>query len=252
MLVKPIRTSIIEKGDCIKDVLKKYLAQESLESSIVSITSKIISVCEGRLVPKGSVSSKHELVEMEADYIIEGHSRTNEHTITIKTGILIPCAGIDESNAMDSYILYPKDVHASCIDIWKWMKQEFKLKNVGVLITDSHTTPMRAGVTGVALAWCGFEAQYSYIGTEDLFTRPLKCTKVNVIDALAAAAVFEMGEAAEQTPIAIVRSDSRRIVYRDTPTTAEDIAASNISIDEDLYGDILKAVAWRRGGAKQT
>lgn len=246
MLVKPIKTSIIKEGNSIKNILKQYLLDEPLESSIIAITSKIISICEGRLIPKEKVSNKQALIEIEADYTIDSKNITNEYTITIKNGILIPCAGIDESNAENSYILYPKDVHASCIDIWSWIKKEFNLKNVGVLITDSHTTPMRAGVTGIALSWCGFEAQYSYIGTEDLFSRPLKCTKVNVIDAIAAAAVFEMGEAAEQTPIAIVKSDNKKIVYRDTPTTTEDIKASNISIDEDVYGDILKAVSWKK------
>lgn len=244
MIVKSIRTHVIKNGDSIKMVLKKYLDRD-LEGCIIAITSKIVSVCEGRIVPKSSVSSKSDLVYREADYVLDMED-VHGHIITIKNGVLIPSAGIDESNVEDAYILYPEDVHATCVDIWQWLRIEYGVKNIGVLITDSHTTPMRSGVTGIALAWCGFEAQYSYIGKEDIYGRPLQCTKVNVIDALAAAAVFEMGEAAEQTPIAII-SGASRIVYKDSTTSEVDVINTNIPMEEDIYGNILMAVKWKKG-----
>jgi putative folate metabolism gamma-glutamate ligase len=248
MTIRSIKTHIVKNGDSIKELLKIALKGMYLECCIVAITSKVISVCEQRIVPKSSIGNKRDLVYREADYVLD-IDNNKEHIITIKNGILIPSAGIDESNVEDAYILYPKDVHATCVDIWEWLRTEFKVKHIGVIITDSHTTPMRVGVTGVGLSWCGFEAQYSYIGTKDIYGRPLKCTQVNVIDALAAAAVFEMGEAAEQTPIAII-SDAPRVVYKDSATSEIEILNTNIPIEEDIYGDILMAVKWKKSSVR--
>lgn len=245
MIVRALKTPVVKNGDSIRELLQASLSM-NLEGCILAITSKIISVCEGRVMPKNSVSNKKDLIYKEADYVLDVKNEQS-HILTIKNGVLIPSAGIDESNVEDAYIPYPKDVHSTCIDIWKWLRIEYKLQNIGVMITDSHTTPMRVGVTGIALAWCGFEAQYSYIGTKDIYGRPLQCTKVNVIDALAAAAVFEMGEAAEQTPIAII-SEAPRIVYKDYATSEMDIINTNIPMEEDIYGEILMSVKWKKGG----
>src|SRR6266508_2193439 len=69
-------------------------------------------------------------------------------------------------------------------------------------ITDSKTAPLRVGVTGVTLAYSGFQALNDYVGTKDLFGRAWRMIKVNVVDALATAAVLVMGEGSEQTPLA--------------------------------------------------
>lgn len=249
MNIESIKTHVIKKNESIKEVLKKYLPND-LENRIIVITSKIISISEGQIITKSDVKDKKELIEQEADFILDIDHLIYGHTITIKNGILIPSAGIDESNVEDAYILYPKNVHDSCIDIWQWIRNTYTVKNVGVLITDSHTTPMRSGVTGVALAWCGFEAQYSYIGVEDIYGRPLQCTKVNLIDALAASAVLVMGEAAEKTPIVIV-TNAPRVTYRNYPTTEKDIEITNISIEDDLYGPILTSAKWKKGGSSK-
>ena len=78
----------------------------------------------------------------------------------------------------------------------------FGWKNFGVLITDSHTTPLRRGVTGIALSYWGFSGVQNKVGTPDLFGRTLKMTHVNLADAFAAAAVLVMGESNESTPVA--------------------------------------------------
>ena len=75
----------------------------------------------------------------------------------------------------------------------------------GVLITDSHTKPLRKGVTGIALGWFSFEPLYSYIGKPDIFNVPLQVPQNNILDAWATVAVFMMGEGSEQTPPAIIK-----------------------------------------------
>jgi len=116
----------------------------------------------------------------------------------------MPSAGIDESNSNGFYILHPKDLQETANKIRIYLCKRFKLKNVGVLITDSKTTPLRWGTTGVALAHSGFLALNDYIDTPDIFGRKLKVTKVNISDGLAAAAVLVIGEGREQTPLAII------------------------------------------------
>jgi F420-0:gamma-glutamyl ligase len=61
---------------------------------------------------------------------------------------------------------------------------------------------------------------------------------VNVLDALAAAAVFVMGEGAEQTPCALIK-EAPKITFSDCPPTEEEVAAFTIPIEEDLYGPLF-------------
>ena len=81
----------------------------------------------------------------------------------------------------------------------------YKAENIGVVVTDSHLTPLRRGVTGVAIAYSGFEGIQSEIGRPDLFGKPLEVTEKAVADDLASAAILEMGESGESTPFALIR-----------------------------------------------
>ena len=79
------------------------------------------------------------------------------------------------------------------------------VKNLGVLITDSRTVPLRSGVTGVALGYAGFRGIKDYKGQKDIFGREFKFSSVDVADSLATAAVLVMGEGREQQPLAIIK-----------------------------------------------
>jgi len=163
--------------------------------------------------------------------------------LTIKNGILIPSAGIDESNVNDIYVLYPKNVQQTAISIWQYLRKKYYIQNLGVLITDSHTTIMRRGVTGIALGWCGFEPLYSYINKPDIYGKPLRVTQVNILDSLATIAVFAMGEGNEQTPLAII-SKAPKISFLDRPPTLQEEKSVIIPMEEDLYGPLLESALW--------
>jgi len=240
MEVKACSTHVIQPGEDILHVLDTYLPQIE-EGTIVAITSKILSVAARRLVSKDSIS-KLDLIRREADAFLE--SDHNHLTLTIKHGLLIPAAGIDESNCEDGYILYPEDISSDAIRIWDHLKLKHQLKSVGVLITDSRTTPLRRGVTGVALSWCGFVPFYNYIGKLDLFAKPLKVTVMNVLDALAGAAVFVMGEGDEQTPLAVIRK-APKINFVERPPSEEEVRFLTLSLDEDLYAPLITALDWK-------
>ena len=239
MKIQPIKTHLIELHEPLLEILDAYLPRLE-ERSIVAVTSKIVSVSEGRVV--GKTISKRELIEQEADLYLE---ELNQHGVllTIKNNILIPNAGIDESNADGVYILYPEDIFLSASKIWEFLRKRDRLLEVGVIITDSHTSPMRWGVTGIGIGWCGFMPLNNYIGTPDCYGHHLRFTKVNVVDALAVSAVFTMGEGNEQTPLALL-TELDSVAFVGQPPSKEEIESLHIPMDQDLYGPLLTQGTW--------
>ena len=243
MQTTAIKTHRIEQTDLLDEVLDTYVC-DLVNDDILVVTSKIISVLQGAMVSKNTVE-KRDLIEKEADYILETPHNPYDLYLTLKNNILIPSAGIDESNVHDAYVLYPKDIQGCATWIWNYLRKRQNLERFGVVITDSHTTIMRRGVTGIALGWCGFDPLYSYVGTPDLYGSALQVTQINILDALAGAGVFVMGEGREQTPLALIRN-APRISFLDHPPSVEDYARITISLEEDLYAPLLKSARWRK------
>ena len=241
MKVQAIRTHRVEVGSSLTNLIDRYIPTLT-EESIVAITSKVVSVCQGRVVGQAEIA-REELIRQEADAVMEGPESPYGIILTIKDGLLIPSAGIDESNADDTYILYPTDVQDVAAQLWHHLRAKHQLEKLGILITDSHTTPMRRGVMGIALGWCGFAPLFSYIGKPDLYGRPLRVSQTNVLDALAATAVFAMGEGNEQTPLALLE-DLPHVNFMPQPPTPEEVAGIHIPMQEDLYGPLLMGVKW--------
>ncbi|OGK20384.1 hypothetical protein A3C23_03890 [Candidatus Roizmanbacteria bacterium RIFCSPHIGHO2_02_FULL_37_13b] len=242
MIVRTIKTKIITKNDRLFEIIDQSI-QKLQEKTILAITSKIIALIEGRVIKKSEID-KGGLIEKEADLYIKP-IKPDDFYLTIKNDILIPSAGIDESNAGEYYILWPKDPQRSANIIREYIVDKFKLKNLGVLITDSTTAPLRWGVKGIAIAHSGFSALNDYVGKPDLLGRKLKVTKVNVVDALAAAAVLTMGEGNEQMPLALIE-DIPFVQFQDRNPTKKELEELRISLDDDLYSPLLKTVKWKK------
>lgn len=229
--VKPIKTDIFRSEQCFEDFLVANLSQVLKEGDILAVTSKVVSIAENRFVSREE-TLKEELVKQEADIYL-GACKYDCH-LTIKQGLLIPSAGIDESNSEnDSYILYPKDPFLSAKKIYSFLTEELKLKSLGVILTDSHTTPLRKGVVGAALAYFGFRGVLNQVGTTDLFGRKMKMTHINIADAIATSATLMMGEGGESCPLAIIKYPAE---FLELPNNNE----IKISIEEDLYQPILR------------
>lgn len=242
MKISAIKTHLIEVGESLFSLLDIYLPRLE-EKSILAITSKIISLSEGQIVPE--TVEKEELIKQESDFYLNTVNPYNV-LLTIKNGILIPSAGIDASNGKGVYILYPQDIFASARKIWEYLRSKHQVDELGVIITDSHTTPMRWGVTGIGIGWCGIEPLNNYIGEPDCHGRPLHFTKVNVIDALAVSAVFAMGEGSEQTPLALL-TDVHKVTFLNHPPAQDEIESFKIPMDKDLYGPLLREGDWIEG-----
>lgn len=246
MKVNAFKTPLISPGadTSIYDVFDNTLADVP-EKSIVVVTSKIISLCQGRIV-KVDKADKQELIEQESSYFLPREVSPSGYTLSITHNLLVPAAGIDESNGNGYYILWPEDIHETARNIRTHLADRFKRADLGVLITDSRTTPMRWGTTGVALSYAGFAGLNDFIGKPDLFGRPMEVTKVNVADGLAASAVVCMGESDEQTPLACI-SDADFVRFDAEAPTLEELQSWQIPMDMDLYGPMLTAIAWKKG-----
>lgn len=231
--IDPIQTRTFRVGENLLEFILEQVDPSWVhESMVLAVTSKIVSLAEKRLVQKSSIS-KEALVDQEADYNL-GLVAYGCY-LTIKHGLFIPTAGIDESNSQtDDYILYPVDPFKSAEALWRVLRARWGIQKLGVLLTDSHTTPLRQGVTGISLAHFGFKGLTDLRGTPDLFGRSMKMTTVNVADGLATAATLMMGEANESRPLAIV--DCADLVFGETGSLAE----VSIPPEEDLYFPFFK------------
>lgn len=244
MRVQAFKTKKITAGMSLEETITQVL-QKLEEKSIIAVTSKVVSITEGQIITKDKALSKKDLIAQEAEYYLDVPSEY-DICLTIRNNILIPTAGIDESNANNSYILYPDDVQASAFRLWSFLKSHYNLRHVGVIITDSHTTPLRRGVIGLGLGWCGFQALRNYIGTPDIFGSPLRVTLSNLLDGYAAAAVVVMGEGQEQTPIAVI-DQLQNVEFTDQAPSKAELDQLLMSKEKDLYAPLLNSVSWTKG-----
>lgn len=215
------------------------------ENSILVVTSKIVAICEGRVVRAGSID-KQKLIEQEADYFLPPQLSKYNMTLTIKNDLLVPTAGIDESNGGGYYILWPLNPQKTASQIRQYLERKFSLKNIGVIISDSRSWPLRLGTTGFALSYSGFKALNSYINTSDIWGKKLRVTRADVADALAIAAVLVMGEGKEQTPMAVIEN-TPFVKFKKSNPTKKELMELKVQLEDDLYEPLFKKIKWRKG-----
>jgi dihydrofolate synthase / folylpolyglutamate synthase len=205
------------------------------EGDVLIIASKVVAIHQGRTI-KVVDAEKSSLINKEADYSLPKNKVGGTDIIlTIKDHTLIPSAGIDESNAKGYYILWPKDSSKEAKKIASYLKQRNKLKKLGVIIADSHTTPLRWGTQGVSIGFYGLEPLKDYRGKKDIFGRALKYTQSNIVDSLANLGVIIMGEGKEQTPMVIIRG-FKDLKFINKPAHKKLV----IEPKKDLYYPLLK------------
>jgi dihydrofolate synthase / folylpolyglutamate synthase len=245
MRIKSYKTRLLlpPKDDLFSAI--KAAVRSIPENSVLAVASKVVAIWQGRCVDKTG-ADKTALVESEADLYLPREFSPGGFVIhAIKNNLLAPTAGIDAGNGDGYYILWPKHPHEAAKKICLWAKKNYRTKNLGVVITDSHSTPMRRGTVGISLGYYGFSPMKDYRGQKDIFGRKLLITQANVADALAAAGVFAMGEGKEMTPIAVISNlpDAIFSKYR----SAKRYSSLEVPMNEDLYGPFLKNAPWKRG-----
>ncbi|MDV0446364.1 Bifunctional F420 biosynthesis protein FbiB [Methanosarcinaceae archaeon Ag5] len=249
LMIFGLKSALIHPHDDIFNILCDSLNTAGLnfedgdvlvvaESALATAENRVVSLDSVRL---GAVAEKYagltgldareiELILQESDVVYGG---VHGVLLTLRDGLLCPNAGIDNSNAPDgSVILYPEDPSKSAQQIVKSIFQKFG-KQVGVIVADSRTQPLRLGCTGVAIGAAGFDAVTDKRGEKDLFGKPLHITRIAVADILASAAEAVMGECGECVPFALVRNSFAVM-------NPEAIGVETIPADDCMYLGILK------------
>ncbi|HEX6416125.1 MAG TPA: coenzyme F420-0:L-glutamate ligase [Candidatus Saccharimonadales bacterium] len=248
MKITAIKTRVVRANECtLEDLLRESL-QELEEDSVLTISSKVVALCESR-VADTALTTKSELIKQEAEqYTPDGFNKYG-FNFTVLSNTFIPSAGIDESNSDGHYVLWPKDPQKTANEIRAFLCRQFGRKNIGVIITDSTSMPpMRSGTVGIMLAHSGFLAVRQLAGTKDLFDRPFEVARSAIGSGLAAAGNVVMGEGAEQTPIAVI-SDIPFVTFQNRNPTKAELEFCYIQMEDDLYAPFLLSAPWKKGGA---
>lgn len=234
--VSPRSTTIVALLDRF---LKKFP-----EGSILVITSKVVALCEGRFLPHDA-ALKEEVVIAEADYYLPKERSRYGIPLTITDNAFIARAGIDASNTNGHYSLLPKDSYATAKKIRRYLYQRFAIKNTGVIIVDSHSTPLRRGTLGVAIGWSGFHAIKNYKNLPDIFGHHFT-THQNHADALATTACLAMGEGDEQTPLCLI-TDVPFVTFQANSPTPQELTTFKPPIEDDLFAPLLNWKNMKKG-----
>jgi len=250
MIITPIKTPLVKANDNINDIISQSI-KTIPENSILVIASKIISTCENRFVKKvdNSREEKYKLIKDEAELYTDPHSSQYNLMLTVKKNFIFVNAGIDESNADNQYILWPQDPQKSVNAVWEFIREHYKVKNVGITMSDSSSYMLNLGVIGRAIAYCGFNPLRNYIGQPDLFGKIMKMEQTNIMQSVTDAAVLEMGECAECMPMAIVSDFVQKVEFLDHQPTEAELAQLKINIKDDVYYPILKNTEWHIGNS---
>jgi F420-0:gamma-glutamyl ligase len=214
-------TRLFQEGENLECFIFEHIPRLK-DGSMLVVTSKIVALAEKRTA---TPEEKVKIIKRESEWAVP----TKYVWLTIKDGMFMAAAGIDESNAQGKIILLPKDSFKAAARLRIALRKRYKIKRLGILITDSRVLPLRAGVVGVALGYAGFGGIKDYRGSADLFGRKLKMTRVDIADSLATAAVLLMGEGNERKPLAII--EDAPVEFRDRVNRNELI----IPVADDLY-----------------
>src|SRR5579872_6009483 len=132
MRVQAIKTKkIVAGGGDITQVLDESLPSTIEEKTIVAVTSKIVAICEGRVIAQSKIS-KEELIKEESEFYLPSSQSRFGHHFTIARNIVVASAGADESNGDGNFVLWPENPQSSANQIRKYLKSKYK-KNVGVI-----------------------------------------------------------------------------------------------------------------------
>lgn len=230
MYFSPITTRIFQRDEDLYSFILEHIPAHNQQSpfpegSVLIISSKIVALSQGRITR----TSLKKAVYTQADEIIND---LGDLFLTCTNGIVIPNAGIDQSNAPDGeVILWPTDPDQVAQYIRQAIQQQYNIKDIGVIISDSRVTPRRRGTVGVAIGWSGIWGVKDERGKKDLFGRELQVSTINIADNLVSGAEVLMGQADECIPLVLVQ-DLSADLFTDTQQLA---SSAYISSSEDLF-----------------
>jgi coenzyme F420-0:L-glutamate ligase / coenzyme F420-1:gamma-L-glutamate ligase len=229
---------LIQPGDDLPRLLVEALRRLGWgfrDKDVLVVGQKAVSKSEGRLVTLTSVrpSKRAQTVSKKTGRKPEFVQIVLNDTkkivrqdkmaliVTTKHGWTCLNAGVDKSNVKGdlNYVLLPKVPDASARKIRNQIRR-LTGRNIGVIITDTHSRPFRLGQVEETIGIAGMKPLADYRGQKDLFGYQLKFKNVAVSDEIAAAAELVMGQGREKTPAAIIRG-LKRIQFQDNAKSSD-------------------------------
>lgn len=217
---------LVKPGDDLAVLLIEALRRADLVPrpfDIVVVAQKIVSKAQGRFVDLSSIEPSARAIELSEKTrkdprLVEAILRQSAEVVRAKRGLIIvethdglvmANAGIDQSNLSKPdhgkrVLLLPEDAQATAEELKARLDAHFDTP-IGVIVSDSVGRAFRLGTVGLAIGAAGIPSLWDRRGETDLSGRRLEATEVGFADAVAAAAVLVMGEAAEGRPAALVR-----------------------------------------------
>jgi coenzyme F420-0:L-glutamate ligase/coenzyme F420-1:gamma-L-glutamate ligase len=187
------------------------------------VAQKIVSKAEGRLVRLADVRPSERANELAQQTgkdarLVELILQESEEVSRVRPGLIIvrhrlgftsANAGVDRSNVPqegeeETVLLLPRDPDGAAAGLRQGIQERWGVA-VGVIVADSHGRPFRLGTVGVAIGVAGLPALWDRRGEADLYGYRLQHTDVGLAGEIAAAASMVMGQAAEGTPVVLVR-----------------------------------------------
>jgi coenzyme F420-0:L-glutamate ligase/coenzyme F420-1:gamma-L-glutamate ligase len=241
---------LVHPGDDLSRLIIEALGRAGVTlraGDAIVIAQKVVSKAEGRYAVLASVEPGPEARQLAektgkdarlVELILRESDRVVRHRpglliVQHKHGYVLANAGIDASNVEpdaeqgERVLLLPEDPDRSCRDIRDRLQAATGVAPT-VIINDSLGRAWRRGTVGTALGAAGLTALLDLRGATDLFGRELLVSQVGLADELASAASPWTREAAEGTPVALIRGL--------VPDAADQQAAELIrGEDEDLF-----------------
>jgi coenzyme F420-0:L-glutamate ligase/coenzyme F420-1:gamma-L-glutamate ligase len=220
----------VKPGDDLGGLLIAALERTGVApvpGDILVVAQKIVSKAEGRIFDLARVTPSErarelaqvtgkdprlvELVLAESTEVLR--AKKNVIIVSHRLGLVMASAGIDQSNVeadgmAEPALLLPEDPDGSAARLKARLGVHFGV-SLGVIISDSIGRAWRLGTTGTAIGAAGVPSLIDQRGETDMNGRVLMVTETAFADSVATAAVLVMGEAAEGTPAALVRTPVR-------------------------------------------
>lgn len=238
----------VAPGDDLAALILAALERNGMalaDGDVVALAQKIVSKAENRFVALRTVTPSAEALRHAAETgkdarLVEVLLRETRAVLRSRPGVMIvedvrglvlANAGIDASNvpgsAGDTVLLLPVDPDASAARLRDAL-QRATGRRLAVVILDSIGRAWRLGTVGTCIGCAGLPALMDLRGRSDREGRTLMVTEIGLADEVSAAASLLIGQAAEGTPVAIVRG----VPYARAEGRARDLQRPR---DKDLF-----------------
>jgi F420-0:gamma-glutamyl ligase len=138
----------------MRDLITEYIAPLLEDRSVICISSKILSIVEGRYMRVHDSSHKERVAHSLSSHSWRCHA--SHPLMCVTPSGIFAYAGIDESNVEPGYMVLPLTDPMLSTSRWRRYIQEISGHSaIAVIITDSASQPLRLGTVSRAVGWAG-------------------------------------------------------------------------------------------------